>query len=65
MFNWKQNWKMAGVSGRSSHEKNMADNTAVQSGSCVIWISENIQKYWMFAVFTLNTMGAGQTNKMW
>ena len=44
-------------------EKNMVLKTAMQNGSCVIWISKNIQKYWMFAVFTLNTMGARQTTK--
>ena len=33
-------------------------STAVQSGSCIMWIYKNIQKYWMFALFTLNTMGA-------
>ena len=41
----------------------MVVNTAMQSGSCVIWISKNIKKYSMFAVFTLNTMGARQANK--
>ena len=63
MFNCQQNWKMNHISGRVSHEKNMALKTAMQNGSCVIWISKNIQKYWMFAVFTLNTMGARQTTK--
>ena len=43
---------MVGLSGRSSHEKNIVVNTEVQSGSCIISISKNIQKYLMFAVFT-------------
>ena len=42
--------------------KNYGSNTAVWSGSCTIWIPKNIQKYWMFAVFTFNTT-ANQTNK--
>ena len=54
---------MVGVSGRSSHEKNMVVNTAVKSESCVIWISKNIQKYWMFAVSTFNTMEANKETK--
>ena len=33
---------MVEVSG-STHEKNMVVNAAVQSESCVIWISKNIQ----------------------
>ena len=44
-------------------KKNMIVNTAVQDGSCVILISKKIQKYWMFAVFTLSTKGIRQTNK--
>ena len=43
--------------------KNMVVNTALQSGSCTIWISKNIQKYLMFAVFTIKTIGARQTSK--
>ena len=39
--------------------KNMVVNTAVQNRSCVKY------SIWMFAVFTLNTMGARQTNKRW
>ena len=54
---------MVGVSG-SGHEKNMVVNSAVHhSGSCVIWISKNIQKYQMFGVLILNNMGARQTIK--
>ena len=51
---------MVGVSG-SRHEKNMIVNTAIHSGSCVIWISKNIRKYQMFGVFTLNNIGARKT----
>ena len=45
--------------------KNMIVNTAVQSESCIIRISENIQNYWMFLLFTLKTMGVWQTKKTW
>ena len=33
-------------------------STAVRNGSSIIWIYKNIQKYSMFALFTLNTTGA-------
>ena len=42
--------------------KKDGSNTAVWSGSCIIWIPKNIQKYWMFAVFIFNTT-VNQTNK--
>ena len=35
---------MVGVSD-SSHEKNIVVSNAMQSGSCVIWVSKNIQNY--------------------
>ena len=43
----------------------MVVNIAVQSECCIMLISKNIQKYWMFVVFTLNNMSARQANKTW
>ena len=45
MFNYQQNWKMVGVYGSSSDDKNMIINTEVQNRSSVIWISRYIQQY--------------------
>ena len=45
MFNCKQNRKVNHISDRTSHDKNMVVNIAVQSECCIMLISKNIQKY--------------------
>ena len=65
MFNCQQIWKINHILVGVVMKRNIVVNTAVQSGPCIILIFKNIQKYWMFPLFTLNTMKARQTNKTW
>ena len=41
----------------------MVVNTALESGSCIIWISKNIQKYWMFEVLPEISWEPGKQTK--
>ena len=38
IFNCQQIYKTNHIPGMNSHEKNMVDNTAAQSGSCVKYV---------------------------